>query len=66
MPGFKGINKMIELLFKMMFLLRIVKYIPWTQEMRNKTVEGDPYQLKYVPERVEMQKLCNDAVQKRT
>ena len=50
-PDLKSINKMINLLLKMMFrnnFLRMVKYIPWTQGMCNEVVHIEPRSSAYI------------------
>ena len=64
-PDPKSINKMIDLLFKMMFLdtlLCLVKYIPWTQEMCNKLVHIEPHSLAFIPDHFKRQEMCNEAM----
>ena len=65
-PNAKGINKMIDLLFKMTsryILLRMLKYIPWTQGMCNEVVHIEPRTLAFIPDHFKTQKKCNEAVE---
>ena len=69
MPGANGINKMIELLFKMMFqdiLLDLMKYVPdhfKRKEMYNEAVRNNPYMLRHVPDHFKTQEMCDKAVE---
>ena len=57
---------MIVLLFKMVLrhiLLRMVKYIPWTQGMRNELVHIEPRSLEFIPDHFKTQEMCNEAVE---
>ena len=54
-PEVKGINKMIELLFKMMFqdiLLGLMEFVPdrfKRKEMYNEAMRNNPWTLRHVP-----------------
>ena len=65
LPGPKGRNEMIGL-FKNIFwyiLLRMLKYIPWTQEITKEVVHIEPRSLAFVPDRFKTQKMCIMAVE---
>ena len=50
-PDPKSINKLINLLLKMMFpdiFMRMVKYIPWTQGMCSEAVHTEPRSLAFI------------------
>ena len=58
-PDPKSINKMIALLFKMIFwniFLHMVKYIPWTQGMCNEVVYTEPSSLAFIPDHFKKKK----------
>ena len=60
-PDPKVINKMINLLLKMMFrniFLRMVKYIPWTQGMCNEVVYIEPRPLAFIPNHFKKEEMC--------
>ena len=53
-------------LFKNIFwyiLLRMLKYIPWTQEITKEVVHIEPRSLAFVPDRFKTQKMCIMAVE---
>ena len=68
----KSINKMINLLLKMMFrniFLHMVKYIPWMQEIVYidevvyiEVVYIEPCSIGFIPDHFKTQKMCNKAV----
>ena len=63
--GSKDMNKMINL-FKNAFryiLLRMLKYIPWSQEMCNGVVHIEPSSLAFVPDHFKTQEMCSQAVE---
>ena len=54
-------------LFKNTFryiLLRMLKYIPWTQEMCSEVVQIEPWSLAFVPGHFKTQEMCSQAVEK--
>ena len=58
---------MILLLFKMILRhisLSMVKNIPWTQRMHERTVENESRSLKFVPDHFKTQETCNEAIEK--
>ena len=65
-PDPKSINKMIDLLLKMMFpdiFLRMVKYIPCTQGMCDEAIRIEPRSLAFIPDHFKTQEMCNEAVE---
>ena len=45
-------------------LLRMLEYIPWTQEVYNEAVCRETYTLKYVPDHLRTKEMCERAVEK--
>ena len=59
-----GVKKMSDL-FKNTFwyiLLRMLKYIPWTQEICKEVVHIEPRSLAFVPDYFKSEEMCNQAV----
>ena len=57
---------MIVLLLKMIFrdiFLRMVKYIPWIQEMCNEVVHMEPRFLAFIHDLFKTQKMCDNSVE---
>ena len=62
----KEVSKMSDL-FKNTFryiLLRMLKYIPWTQEMCNDVVHIEPRSLAFVTDHFKTEEMCNQAVRR--
>ena len=65
-PDPKSINKIIDLLLKMMFrniFLRMVKYIPWTREIYNEAVYIEQRSLAFMPDNFKTEEMFINAVE---